>query len=369
MSSAFTRYLLGDGNFGKNLINGLVKPKGVQGNWQHATRIFVDNTYRLAPRHKFLYYVVFEIDPLAHNATQFTAKHAQEVAFLCKTADLPKFNFESVTKNQYNRKKLLYKSINYESVNITFHDDNQGISNSMWAIYYATYIQDRKLPTQAAYEDNKYRKSGTSKDNFRYGLDNDKSVDFFKSISIYTMSRSRFNGYTLVNPRIKSWSHGEVSYAENDTIQSSMTIDYEAVTYSSGSVKTNSPKGFATLHYDTTPSPLTTAGGGVATLFGGGGILSGIEQITGDIAGGSTFDSPGGFLSTAIKTYNTYTNFKDYKKEGFGRAVGQELGNILNNPASISGIANSVSGISGSIFPRASDAADSVIASAKKFFG
>jgi hypothetical protein len=364
MANKFTRYLLGDGNFGQGLLGGITKPKGIMGDWQHAARTFVDDTFRLAPRHKFLYYVVFDINPWAHNATAFTAKHSQEVALLCKTAELPKFSFDMVTKNQYNRKKLLYKSMNYEPVNITMHDDNSGIVNSMWAIYYAAYIQDRKLPTNA-FEDLHYRGAGTSFDNYRYGLDNDKNSDFFRSISIYTMSRSRFNGYTLVNPRIQSWNHGNVDYADGGVMESAMTIQYESVQYSTGRVSTNSPKGFATLHYDVTPSPLSVQGGGTATVFGEGGVLGGIESIFGDVAGGATFNSPGGFLGTAIKSVNTYKNLKGLSKDG----IAQELGQIISSPAAISGIVNTVGGIAGSIFPKNVPSGDSILASAKKFFG
>ena len=363
MANKFTRYLLGDANFFQGLVGGILKPKGNMANWQHATRIFVDDTFRLAPRHKFLFYVVFEIDSNSHKSLAFTEKHSQEVALLCKSAELPKFSFEMTTKNQYNRKKLLYKSISYDPINITMHDDNAGIVNSMWGIYYSTYIKDRTQPS-AAWENLHYRPSGV-KDNWRYGLDNDKSLDFFKSISIYTMSRSRFNGYTLINPRIQNWSHGNVAYAEGDTIESSMTIQYEAVQYTSGTVKTNSPKGFATLHYDTAPSPLSIQGGGTSALFGDGGTLAGIESVFGDVAGGSTFDSPQGFLSTAIKSVNTYNNIKSLSKDGIAR----ELGQVISSPAAIGGIVNTVGGFAGSMFPRAVSTGSSVIASAKKFFG
>jgi hypothetical protein len=364
MANKFTRYLLGDGNFFGGIVGGITKPKGIMADWQHASRTFVDDTFRLAPRHKFLYYVVFDINPWSHNATAFTAKHSQEVALLCKTVELPKFNFEMVTKNQYNRKKLLYKSINYDPVNITMHDDNTGIVNSMWAIYYAAYVQDRKLP-EVAYYDLQYRSAGTGLDNFRYGLDNDKRGDFFRSISIYTMSRSRFNGYTLVNPRIQSWNHGNVDYADGGVMESAMTIQYESVQYSTGKVSTNSPKGFATLHYDVTPSPLSIQGGGSSALFGEGGVLGGIESIFGDVAGGSTFDSPAGFLGTAIKSVNTYNNLKGLSKDGIAR----ELGQIISSPAAIGGIVNTVGGIAGSIFPKNVPSGDSIVASAKRFFG
>jgi hypothetical protein len=369
MANKFTRYLFGDGNFGKGLVGGLIKPKGIMASWQHASRTFVDDTFRLAPRHKFLYYVVFDIDPRSHNATSFTSKHSQEVALLCKSAELPKFNFETVTKNQYNRKKLLYKSMNYEPVNITLHDDNSGIVSSMWAIYYAAYIQDRKLPLNA-HEDLHYRGAGTSFDSYRYGLDNDKRYDFFKSISIYTMSRSRFNGYTLVNPRIQSWNHGNVDYADGGVMESAMSIQYESVQYSTGRVSTNSPKGFATLHYDVTPSPLSIQGGGTPTLFGSGGVLGGIESIFGDVAGGAAFNSPAGFLGTAIKARNTYLNIKEIKNKGLaGGELQGVLGQIISSPAAVGGIINTVGGIAGTIFPKNIPSGDSVIASAKKFFG
>lgn len=365
MANKFTRYLLGDGNFFQGLVNGVTKPKGNMANWQHATRIFVDDTFRLAPRHKFLYYVVFEIDNTSHNATAFTAKHAQEVGLLCKTAELPKFNFDNIVKNQYNRKKVVYKQISYDPIVITMHDDSAGIVNSLWAIYYGTYIADRSLPPDAFSATHLRAANIGSLDNFRYGLDNDKSVDMFKSISIYTMSRRRFNGYTLVNPRITNWTHGTVDYAANETLESSMTLQYEAVRYSSGNVTTNNPKGFATLHYDVAPSPLSVQGGGTATLTGEGGVLGGLESIFGDVAGGATFNSPGGFLSTAIKGINTYKNARSLTKEGL---IG-EAANILNSPAGVSGIVNTVGGIVGSVFPKNVPSGDSIVASAKKFFG
>ena len=104
MANKFTRFLTGVGQ-------GLTNPKGVWGNWQHATRLFIDDTMRLAPRTKFLFYVRFELDKTAIKAPQFTNRHADEIGFLVKATDLPKYNIESVTKNQYNRKKIIYKNL------------------------------------------------------------------------------------------------------------------------------------------------------------------------------------------------------------------------------------------------------------------
>jgi len=351
MANYFTRFL-------RQVGTGLLNPKGNMGNFQHATRLFLDDKYRLAPRTKFMYYVRFEIDPTAHNASLFTNRqHGTEVGYLVKTTDLPKFNFDSVVKNQYNRKKLLYTNINYEPINMTFHDDSAGVINALWAIYYGTYAKDRHLPAQA-YNDNKYRPSDTPIDNFRYGLDNNKTVDMFKSVSIYTMSRRRYLGYTLINPRIKTWSHGNLDYGASETLENAMTLEYEAVQYSAGNVTYDSPKGFATLHYDTVPSPLTVAGGGVANVFGEGGVLDGLEQIFGNVSDGTAFGSLGGFVNTAILAGNVYRN-------GQRVNIKRELKDIVSNPNNIRGIVNTVSGIAGTVIPRNNESNNSTSAKTK----
>ena len=344
MANKFTRYL---SEFGSGLIEGITKPKGQMSDYRHATRLFIDNGLRLSPKTKFLFYVYFEMDNSVRGMSPFSAKHKNEAGLLVKSADLPKFNFESVTKNQYNRKKIIYKQINYEAVNINMHDDSNNVISAMWALYYGYYIGDRHNPN-SAYESNHYRPTGTNKDNFRYGLDNDKSVDFFKSVTIYTMSRRRFVGYTLVNPRIKSWSHGGMDYSVGEFNESTMSLEYEAVRYSTGNVSVGEPKGFATLHYDTVPSPLSVAGGGVATLTGDGGVLDGLDQIFGDIGSGAAFNTPGGFIGTLAKTVNTYKNFKSLSKD----QLASEAIGILSNPRNIVAAAQSIGGVVGAIFPK-----------------
>lgn len=340
MANYFTRFLTG-------VAEGILNPKGQQANWQHATRLFIDNTMRLAPRTKFNYYVRFELNKSAIRAPAFTNKHQEEVGLLVKTADLPKFNFDSIVKNQYNRKKIIYTKINYDPVNLTFHDDAAGIINALWAVYYGYYIGDRHNP-QAAYEANHLRPTKTPKDNFRYGMDNDITAPFFNSVSIYTMSRRRFLGYTLINPRIKSWNHGSMDYATSEFNENQMTLEYEAVRYSAGQVAYNSPKGFATLHYDTVPSPISVAGGGVATLTGEGGVLDGIEQVFGSIGSGAAFDSFGGFLGTAVAAINTYKNARQLSSDQLKR----EAINILSNPANIATAVSTVGGVVGAVFPK-----------------
>jgi hypothetical protein len=141
-----------------------------------------------------------------------------------------------------------------------------------------------------------------------------------------------------------------------------MQLEYEAVTYSGGEVSVGVPKGFATLHYDTTPSPLTVAGGGVSNIFGDGGVLNGLEGIFGDLSTKTAFASPGNFLSTAINTVNTYKNIKGLGKD----QLKKEAINVLTTPGALTGIFTRVND---AVFPKKDTDTDTTEASARNITG
>lgn len=243
-------------------------PKGILANFQHATDVFVENYYRLAPKYKFLFYAYIEFDA----SVASVARSAEEVALLVKTTSLPSFTYDTVTKNKYNRKRVVYKGINYDPITLTIHDDNEGIMNSVYKAYNEYFSNDPAHANSSAWEMN----NGWT--GLRYGMDVDTPVRFIKRISLYTLSRQQYQGYTLWGPKIKSWKHGDVDYSAGaDVIESSMTVEYESVSYSSGSVSEGTPDGFASTHYDHVPSPLTTGGGPQA---GGGGNANTIFNTT-----------------------------------------------------------------------------------------
>jgi len=344
--------------FLNGVVSGATNPKGICANWKHATRLFVDDTYRLSPRNKFLFYVHFDINPDALKAGTWDAQtHGQELGMLVKRATLPKISFETDVKNQYNRKKIVHKTVKYNPVQIALHDDSNAVVTSLWALYYGYYARDRHHQ-QMQYSFDQYSDTLDK----QFGLDNNVGTSgetrpFFNSIQIFTMSRQRFIGYTLVNPRITDWVSGNADYFESDTIESSMTLEYESVLYSSGNVAENNPKGFANLHYDAEPSPLTVAGGGVANLLGEGGVLDGASSILGDVASGAAFENPASFLSTAINAANTVKNAQNLsldnvKGELLGRAGNIAAGALV--PMAFTAAGSAMNAVNG-MFPTAAE--------------
>lgn len=340
-----------------NVASGALSPKGNLGDFAHAARMFVDDNQRLAPKVKFLYHVTFNINPKSSAVIpQLAQKHMNEIGMLVKSAQLPAFNIQTDVINQYNRKKVVQKRIDYQPVSITFHDDNYGVTTALWEAYYRYYYRDGNYakvnpagapdPTIPEYATNKpsfseQYASGTlfSEKQYRYGFDNDSAEPFFTSIQISQMSRKRYTTMTLINPIISQWQHDTMDYSASDPVSNSMTIEYETVHYSRGSMK-NGPKGFGDEHYDKTPSPNSLGGGGASSLLGVGGVLAGGFGVIDDITGGKAD------FGTVLRAANTIKNAGNLDASGI---KGELIGKSLNALGKASGV--DVSGVAGLAFP------------------
>lgn len=229
--------------------------------FRHAARLFVDDQFRLAPKHNFLFHVAFSINPAACKDGSLVQRHKNEINMLVKSADLPNFSVKIDTLNQYNRKRNIQTTHEYQPINISFHDDNMGLINKVWQNYYNYYYADPSSAEDAgAYDKNATKNFSYVKNT--YGLDNGSMKAFFKYIKIYQMARREYVCYKLHNPIITSWNHNKVDYSSGDVHDNLMQIKYEAVSYTSGKVASGDPEGFGVEHYDKTPSPNKGGKGG-----------------------------------------------------------------------------------------------------------
>lgn len=263
MSNSFTNWLA---SAGSSSLDGTPILK----DYQHASRLYVDDTYAYAPKVGFLYYVAFNISSSAILDKTWEARSVSDVGLLVKKIDLPKFNITTETLNQYNRKTVVQNKINYSPVSIDFHDDNADIINNLWINYYRYYYADStyggsikgesiRNESPAAYRDTKF---GTI--DYQYGrYDYNGTLEpFLMSVDIYVLHQGQFTQITLLNPKVSEWSHDSLNQAEGAKIlQNRMTLAYESVLYNQGQiVPGQNPEGFAAVYYDKTPSPLVVGG-------------------------------------------------------------------------------------------------------------
>ena len=269
---------------------------------RHASRLFVDDQFRLAPKLDFQFHVAFSLNTSALRTIDLAQRHANEIGMLVKNVDLPSFVIESKLVNQYNRKKVIQTKATPSAIIIKFHDDNMGVINQLWQNYYSYYYADSNSANQVG----AFNRTATRSSNYitaNYGLDNSSSTPFFNYIKIYQLARHEYIGYKLINPLITKMDMGKVSYESTKTHEISMTVQCEAISYESGMVDDGGVEGFAQTHYDNSPSPLY----GAATGTSASPTFTNQSTLT-----NNAMD----FLNNLKATVNSYQNTKDTNPVG-----------------------------------------------------
>ena len=322
-------------NFLKGFQDGLPGMK----DYKHASRLFIDDNHKLQPKQKFLFHVVFNTDEtLFFNG--YNSNERYELNMLVKSCDLPKYGMNLEEKIQYNKKMYAATRIQYEPVNIAFHDDHADTVNAFWKKYYEYHIADSVSMnsdlTISNTKDDLYDYGG-SRTTTKFGMDTPavRKKPYLKGIEIFVLHKKRFTSMTLVNPVIGSFSHDNLDVADGTgVLQNTMQIFYETVIYKAGIINRNNVPGFATVHYDKEPSPLSVLGGGTESIFGPGGVVDGIGSVIKDYQSGNIL----GAILGASNTYNNAKKLKkkDIKEELKGIAkdgvleVGKQAGTITN---------------------------------------
>jgi len=322
-----------------NLLQGFQDGLPGMKDYQHASRLYLDDNFKLLPKQKFLFHVVFNLDESLFQ-TKFAQNERYELNMLVKACDLPKYNLSLEEKIQYNKKMYAATRIAYEPVNITFHDDHADTVNAFWKKYYEYNIADSvNMNNDLTISDTKddYYDGIKKRKTTKFGLDTPKESKkpYIKGIEIFVLHKKRFTSMTLVNPVIGSFSHDNLDQADGAGIMSNtMQVLYETVIYKSGIINSNTIPGFATIHYDNSPSPLTVLGGGTNSIFGPGGIVDGVGSVIRNVQSGN-------ILGAILSASNTYNNAKKIKKgdvkeelKGIAKdgvlAVGKQAGTITN---------------------------------------
>jgi hypothetical protein len=202
--------------------------------YSHAAQIFRTNDFARAPKSKYLFYVTFNINPAATSDQFISAPNPvgpNELSYLVKSIDMPKFEIDVQDLNQYNKKTIIQRNIKYNPINIKFHDDNIGSLRNFWQSYYHYYFADgsyNNLDYDPANTD-----TYTTRNKSRWGMDTGAKTSYLTSIEIYSMYHgTEAQLITLQNPFISNFSHDTHDYAEGTgMLESSMQVHYSGVTY------------------------------------------------------------------------------------------------------------------------------------------
>jgi hypothetical protein len=375
--------------WGQDFLTGFVGAQGLK-DYAHASQTFRTNGYELAPRNKFLFHVYFNLNTseIPSLGRIYTTSEKSVIGLLVKTVQLPTFSIDTETLNQYNRKRIIQKKINYQPVQLTMHDDGGDVSRLLWYNYYSYYYKDPNQQYGSAPNmngsigqvDNEPGFSYNSRDIYSPNRSvNDwgyigESYDqgnaggtgigsggdqysgkppFFRDITIYGMDQHKWASYVLINPLIKEWRHDDYNYSEGaGTMTNTLTVEYETVKYYRGAIGGSRPdtniKGFADpAHYDSIRSSLARPGS-TRSVLGQGGLLDAGIGIVEDLQSGGVTGIIGA-VQKAGTAYNTFrgANIKAVVNEEANAA----LKSVIRN--TVPGAVRQAQGTSGGfVFPR-----------------
>ena len=328
--------------FGQDFLKGFTGEEGVA-DYAHAAKTFLTNGYQFAPRNKFLFHVYFTINTAYVPALRTAFGDNQEIAtigLMVKTIQLPSYQISVDTMNQYNRKRLVQTKLDYQPIQVEFHDDGGDLIRDMWYSYYSYYYKDPQqkydnlspnngnlgplvqTPNGFNYNArdiydgtrpvNDWGYIGESytdgKDIFSVGPTG--KLPFFRDIRIFGLNQHKWASYVLINPMITEWQHDTYDYSQgNGTMSNRMTIRYETVKYGTGAIgdvrPDNNVIGFADpSYYDTQISGITRPGQN-GTVLGQGGLIDTGIGIAEDLASGGVAGIVGA-AQKAVMAYNTY---------------------------------------------------------------
>jgi len=376
-------------SWGQDFLQGFFGGQGLK-DYAHASKTFRTNGYELAPRNKFLFHCYFNLNTslIPSLGAVYGSTEKASIGLMVKTIQLPKFTIDTEVLNQYNRKRVVQKKINYSPVAVTLHDDGGDLIRNMWYNYYSYYYKDPNqaygppaqngsigaLQTQSGFtynardiytNDRVVNDWGYIGESFDQGSaggpgtnsggdQNSGKPPFFRDITIYGMDQHKWAAYTLINPLIKSWEHDTYNYSEPSGImQNSMTIDYETVKYYSGAIGKDLPDanviGFADpAYYDNIKSSLARPGS-TQTVLGQGGLLDAGIGIVEDLQSRGV----AGIIGSVQKAGTLYNTFKGKDLRPIvNEEANAALNSVLRNtlPAQVRQSQNSGVGF---VFPRA----------------
>ena len=203
------------------------------GDSHSASNIFGFNGHGLTnvPKSKFMFYVKF-FRPQGEGGVNW----ARGIGFVLKSIDRPRITFEQQVLNQYNRKRIVQTSSDFESVVMKFHDTVGEDINNLFIEYYQHYFADSvTLATTVPLYDvttPEWQSPGewgfrlpeeTPSDSFGY---------FFSSIAVYHIYNGYYTRFDLVNPKIVNYNPDDLDYASGQVSNEiQMTVNFEGIFY------------------------------------------------------------------------------------------------------------------------------------------
>jgi hypothetical protein len=217
------------------------------------------------------------------------------LTYVIKSVDRPSIQPTVEELNQYNKKRQIYTGYKKSPVKCVFYDDGASSALSMWADYTKYYFGDFSATAGASgpFQDDITGTWSDSAGGFGFtaknggGASGRGSQFYFSSIDILHIHGTSYDLYTLVNPRIASFTPDELDYEQAAVATISAEFAYEALIFKPNQAGAASQPEFRSFFNGETDKASPNASDvGTPTAPNTptaalGGLFAGVEQLFG----------------------------------------------------------------------------------------
>ena len=186
-----------------------------------------------------------ENEKLANKRTDVMNSIRRSLVFNVRSIDGPKVTFQYDTLNQYNRKRNVYRRVDYDPINIRFYDTFNNSAVKLWQYLYESTVKDGQNKSYGAtnateimkkfnaYEPNALVDEDTFMQRHNFGIQQSASDSTYpiKSLDLLLVHGRRYNLIRFIHPRIIAMDHDAFSYEAAGPVEIGMQFAYETVLY------------------------------------------------------------------------------------------------------------------------------------------
>ncbi|MBB22949.1 MAG: hypothetical protein CMN04_08730 [Roseibacillus sp.] len=193
------------------------------------------------------FYVVFNLYPLVNDdflqpKYNFLKTFRDRLHFLCHTVEGPKFQIQQDVINQYNRKRVINRKVDYDPLSLRMYDTVDGLALKFVKMLYEFEFQNARLYSTTG--TGRGRSTDASKDNFQESiLTNEnqfkKGHNFgmraqpnhthrlIKSIDLYQLAGTFWSRAKMIHPRLSRMDMDQFDYSSSAITNISAGFQYE----------------------------------------------------------------------------------------------------------------------------------------------
>ena len=169
----------------------------------------------------------------------------RSLVFNIKQIDGPRINFQYDTLNQYNRKRNVYRRVDYDPVTVRFYDTMNNSALKLFRYLYELNLKDGRNRhkdyggiekfNRGLYQPNSLSASTEQDfvDQHSFGLESSVSNTTYpiKSLDLFLIHGTKYNLIRFIHPKVVAMDHDVLTYESSQPIEIGMQFAYETVVY------------------------------------------------------------------------------------------------------------------------------------------